>query len=94
MLGSCPYSVYWKVRNVGPEAERRDMTRGKILDDRGNSERIENTNFYGPHYVECYIIEDGVCAARDRIGVPISTGPQTSHRLRCSVIRLTSRWRI
>jgi len=49
------------------------MIRGEILDDRCKGERIENTNFYGPHCVEYCIIKDGVCVARDRIDVPIST---------------------
>ena len=31
----------------------------------------ESTNFYGPHYVECYIIKDGICVARDKIAVNI-----------------------
>jgi hypothetical protein len=32
----------------------------------------ENSNFEGAHFVECYIIKDGFCVARDRIDVPIS----------------------
>lgn len=68
---NCPkdYKVYWKVKNVGPEAERRDMIRGQIQ-ERGVS-ITEPTNFYGNHYIECYIIKDGVCVARERIDVPI-----------------------
>jgi hypothetical protein len=31
----------------------------------------EHTSFYGPHYVECYLIKNGVCVAKDRIDVPI-----------------------
>ena len=68
-----PYSIKWKVRNIGPEAERRDKIRGEIVHDDGRAERVENTRFYGPHYVECYVIKDGICIARDRIEVPIST---------------------
>ena len=26
--------------------------------------------FYGPHYVECYVIKNGVVVARDKILVP------------------------
>lgn len=65
-----PYSVLWKVKNVGPEAERRNDIRGQIY-DRGLS-ITENTLFHGNHYIECYIIKDGVCVARKRIEVPIS----------------------
>lgn len=67
----CPkeYKIYWKVKNVGPEAERRDMIRGQIQ-ERGVS-ITESTNFYGNHYIECYIVKDGICVARDRVNVPI-----------------------
>ena len=64
-----PYKVLWKVKNVGPEAQRRNDVRGQIL-DRGNS-ITENTRFYGNHYIECYIIKDGYCVARKLIRVPI-----------------------
>ena len=64
-----PYKILWKGRNVGPEAERRNMVRGQIL-DRGK--KIEEpTNFYGKHYIECYIIKDNECVARKRISIPI-----------------------
>ena len=64
-----PYTILWKVRNVGPEAERRNMIRGQIQ-QRGRAIE-EPTRFYGPHYIECYIIKDGVCVARKIIDVPI-----------------------
>ena len=69
-----PYKIKWKVRNVGPEAERRQMQRGQIIDcDRGTTnQRTEHSNFYGPHYVECYVIKDGKCVAKARTYVPIS----------------------
>lgn len=65
-----PYSIYWKVCNVGDEAKRRDCIRGEIIRN-ANSSKYEHTDFYGNHFVECYIIKDGVCVARDRITVPI-----------------------
>ncbi len=64
-----PYDIYWKVRNVGYEAIRRDCIRGQIK--KGTNYLNETTNFYGPHYVECYIIKSGICVARDRISVSI-----------------------
>ena len=69
-----PYEIKWKVRNVGEEAERRQMLRGQIIDcDRGSyNQRTEHSNFYGPHYVECYVIKDGKCVAEARANVPIS----------------------
>jgi hypothetical protein len=66
---SYPYDVYWKVKNVGPEAERRNQLRGQIV-NKGNS-IVEHTNFYGNHYIECYIVKSGYCVAKKRIEVPI-----------------------
>jgi hypothetical protein len=66
-----PYEVRWKVRNVGDEAVRRNQIRGQIVRDEGRHERKETANFHGPHYVECYVIKNDVCVARDRIDVPI-----------------------
>ena len=70
-----PFTVLWKVRNRGEKAERRDMIRGEIIPSSsgkdGSSIRKESTSFYGPHYVECYIVKNGVVVARDIIDVPI-----------------------
>lgn len=63
--------VYWKVRNCGEEAYRRNMIRGKICKDSGHRSRSETTDFTGPHFVECYCVLNGVCVARARIDVPI-----------------------
>lgn len=64
-----PYNIYWKVRNVGPEAIRRNHIRGQI--NKGKETLEETANFYGPHFVECYIIKNDICIARDRISVDI-----------------------
>jgi len=67
-----PYSIYWKVRNIGSEAERRDCIRGQVsLTNRDHHN--ERTSFFGPHYVECYLVKNNVCVARSRIDVPISS---------------------
>ena len=68
-----PYTVKWKVRNVGSEAEKKDQIRGQITVDGGGKCRSESTSFRGGHFVECYVIKNNVCVARDRIEVPIST---------------------
>jgi len=65
-----PYDIYWKVRNTGTEAYKRNMLRGNIF--KGNTSRIERSNFGGNHYVECYIIKKGVCVARRRLPVIIN----------------------
>jgi hypothetical protein len=67
-----PYEILWKVRNVGPEAERRKMIRGQIEPDGGKHQKYEKTDFHGDHYVEAYIVKDGVCVARDLIEVRIN----------------------
>ena len=64
-----PYNIYWKVKNVGPVAEFKNDIRGQI-EDRGRK-ITENSNFYGQHYIECYIVKDGVCVARRKVKVPI-----------------------
>lgn len=67
------YSIYWKVRNRGPEAVARKRQRGEIV--KGTSQKVEPTSFNGPHYVECYIVSNGICVAKDRINVPIFQTP-------------------
>lgn len=67
-----PYSVFWKVRNVGQIAEQRDQIRGQITEDEGHQSRRETADFDGQHFVECYVVKDGVCVARDRIDVPLA----------------------
>ncbi|MDN8617143.1 SMODS domain-containing nucleotidyltransferase [Variovorax ginsengisoli] len=66
-----PYDLYWKVRNVGPEADRRGI-RGQIYPDGGRERQQERTDFHGDHYVEAYVVKDDVCVARDVIDVRIN----------------------
>ncbi|WP_288520924.1 nucleotidyltransferase [uncultured Holdemanella sp.] len=65
-----PYKILWKVKNVGPEAERKNLIRGEIK-ERGRT-IVEHTSFFGNHYIECYIVKDGLCVARKRIEIPIA----------------------
>jgi hypothetical protein len=66
-VGSCtvpgPYKIYWKVRNTGEEAIRANDIRGRIEPDQGNYLRDESTKYRGKHYVECYVVKNGVCVA-------------------------------
>lgn len=64
-----PYEVRWKVRNRGFEAKRRNCERGSIFV--GGDQHIEPTAFKGPHYVECYIVKEGVCVAVGHVPVHI-----------------------
>lgn len=61
--------VYWKVRNVGRLAEELDDIRGQIM-NRGESIK-ENSQFYGDHYIECYLVKNDVCIAISRLDILI-----------------------
>lgn len=65
-----PYKIYWKVRNVGVEAEKRNCIRGQILPTNSPTQR-EHTDFPGKHYVECFLVKHGVCVAKAHIDVPV-----------------------
>lgn len=65
-----PYQVLWKVLNRGPVAIERDSVRGQIFSTNYILNE-EKSDFKGDHYVECYIVKDGVCVAKRRIDVPI-----------------------
>lgn len=60
------YSLYWKVRNGGEEANIANKLRGEITKDAGQNRRREPTAYKGTHYVECYMVMDGVVVAKDR----------------------------
>lgn len=68
-----PYHVYWKVRNFGEEASRKECLRGRITKDGGGNEKVESTAYTGIHFVECYIIKNNQCVAIGRIPVPIGS---------------------
>jgi len=66
-----PYEIYWKVKNEGEVAIEKDCIRGQI--ERTNSPlKKESSDFKGKHYVECYIVKNGVCVAKNHLEVPIS----------------------
>jgi hypothetical protein len=64
-----PYKILWKVKNVGPEAERRNQLRGRII-EKGKG-IVEHSRFFGNHYIECFIIKNGICVAKTRVNIPI-----------------------
>lgn len=66
-----PYQVIWKVRNRGEMAARLGQLRGRLIYGSGNRHR-ETTRYAGHHYVEVYIVKDGVVVASDRVGVTIA----------------------
>lgn len=63
----------WKIRNFGEEAKSANNLRGEITDgDMGDGHLVEFTRYAGHyHYVECYMIENGICIARKMLFVPI-----------------------
>lgn len=64
-----PFDVYWKVRNTGPEAAGN--LRGGLIPDDGTMSRTETTLYRGRHYVEVYVVKNGLVVARDRHDVVI-----------------------
>ncbi|NOW94176.1 cyclic GMP-AMP synthase DncV-like nucleotidyltransferase [Mucilaginibacter sp. SG564] len=64
-----PYQIYWKVLNRGDEALKLNNVRGQIHE--GKDSHYEVTQFRGNHFVECYIVKDVICVAKDRQSVII-----------------------
>ena len=68
-----PYTVLWKVKNNGYYAYQNNCIRGQIFKSKNinKNQNDETSDFSGNHYVECYIIKNGVCIAKDHIDVNI-----------------------
>ncbi|MDH5442148.1 MAG: hypothetical protein OEX08_00890, partial [Candidatus Nomurabacteria bacterium] len=65
-LEGCTFK--WKVKNDdGCDEPRGEITNNQTLNV------PENTKFKGDHYVECYGIYDGVCVAKSRHNIKISS---------------------
>ncbi|GAA1412661.1 hypothetical protein AUR04nite_09800 [Glutamicibacter uratoxydans] len=58
-----PYDIYWKVRNSGVEAVKRNSLRGEII--KGGPVKTETSNFAGNHWVQAWIVKNGVAIATD-----------------------------
>jgi hypothetical protein len=61
-----PYDIYWKVKNSGEEARHAGQLRGEIRRDEGHARKTEDTRWRGSHFVECFVVKNGVCVATDR----------------------------
>jgi adenylyl/guanylyl cyclase-like protein with sensor domain/cyclic GMP-AMP synthase DncV-like protein len=59
-----PYEVYWQAVNTGTEAESHGPAalRGQII--AGSSHHKESTLYTGFHWIECFIVKDGIQVAR------------------------------
>lgn len=71
LVSGKPYDIYWKVRNEGKIAIEKDCIRGQIVKTNTPFKK-ERSDFKGEHYVECYIVQNEVCVAKDHLKVPIS----------------------
>jgi len=61
-----PFKVYWQIVNTGDEAAQAGGLRGGFCNGEGNNGlvRKEKTLYTGMHWIECFIVKDGVCVAR------------------------------
>ena len=63
-----PFRVYWQVVNTGKEAEDARQLRGSIVLSKtagvGGLTQKEYSSYTGIHWVECFIVKNGVCVAR------------------------------
>lgn len=68
-----PYEVWWKIRNRGSVAGRVRELRGQIVLNGRVSRNIhqESTLYPGQHYVEAYVVRNGVVVASDHHEVRI-----------------------
>jgi hypothetical protein len=58
------YTVKWQVVNTGNEAFHAQQLRGDFYDSDGSHYRWETAGYAGTHWVEAFVIQDGVCVAR------------------------------
>ncbi|EKD40992.1 MAG: hypothetical protein ACD_74C00087G0005 [uncultured bacterium] len=68
---SQPFQVYWQVVNTGYEATEARCLRGDFYQSSGDCSfvlgtktRRESTEYRGIHWIECFIVKNGICVAR------------------------------
>lgn len=61
-----PYAIKWQVVNTGKEAAEVRQLRGDFYDSDvpSSSLRWESTLYKGTHWVEAFVIKNGICVAR------------------------------
>ena len=63
-----PYTVFWQVVNTGDEAQSHNDLRGIFeKSNDGAYIRNESIGYSGSHYIQCFIIKKGQCAAKSKI---------------------------
>ena len=58
------YEIYWQVTNTGNEAQEANCLRGDFYNshiEKGKKIRREKTAYIGKHYVEAYLVKNGIC---------------------------------
>ena len=58
------YEIWWQVTNTGKEAENANCLRGDFYSSElieGKKVRKESTRYAGRHYVEAYLVKNGIC---------------------------------
>lgn len=58
------YEIWWQVTNTGKEAENANCLRGDFYSSElieGKKVRKESTRYAGCHYVEAYLVKNGIC---------------------------------
>jgi hypothetical protein len=67
-----PYEVWWQVVNTGRHAAKEKGLRGSFFkaqqkSGKSSSNKLinwESSHYNGKHWIECFIIKEGVCVAR------------------------------
>lgn len=61
-----PYEVRWQVVNTGREAASDNDLRGEFYEGTPDDGcvRWESTKYSGTHWIEAFVVKDGVCVAR------------------------------
>ncbi len=61
-----PYLIRWQVVNTGQEALSAGQARGDFYDSTEPEKgvRWESTAYRGTHWVEAFVVKDGICVAR------------------------------
>ena len=60
------YEVFWQVVNTGRHAESESGGRGDVFKSKYSNPLVhwEYSLYTGKHWIECFIVKDGICVAR------------------------------
>ena len=63
------YDIYWQITNTGYEAINANCLRGDFYNselEQGKRIRTEETCYAGRHYVEAYLVKNGICYGKSK----------------------------